>query len=601
MKCPFLMKRKDIYDEDGKKVDEEIELLACLKNECMVYDSATKLCSLLSSNMKTGVLIDDYKKGVKEIKEEIFQRAESLVEGFTQPMEKLQEGLLSRLDVQKKQIEVMILGFDKIQEAFTSRFEDLKAGLHEVSTGIANALAALGTASEKQSEDLRVAMLALQEKLTDINNTNMRLADDLLAGVGNLAEQLKGQLDTGWAQNTQALEGIKMEITAKFDELRTRAAERAEIDGVRSQALIDKISSIDDVMKNVINELRFEVSTTADKFKDEIRNYIEGVKGEVVNLKTGQVVALNGLQSELVQVREMFAKSSGSMESMLEMMTSLNNNYLESLGKIAGLTEGMRKGVEEIGGSMTKVLNEMTTETHNQMGAVANQYEKTFGDVAKLTERFEDVKNQLGGMTAQMTQDFKESLDRQSQLAEHTKGILESIKTFLLQEEKRFEKEEELSKKKTALDHFDRATLYYYRANFELALNEIEKAIEIDKTAEYLNLRGLILAELGRYDDSKNAYLAALELEPEYSELHNNLGLLFLKMKKMDEAVLSFQESVKKNVNNALAYVNLGKALIELEKYDEALTAYNKALEIDPGNHDAREAIRLYKEGKIEA
>jgi tetratricopeptide (TPR) repeat protein len=600
MKCPFLMKRKDIYDEDGKKVDEEIELLACLKNECMVYDSATKLCSLLSSNMKTGVLIDDYKKGVKEIKEEIFQRAESLVEGFTQPMEKLQEGLLSRLDVQKKQIEVMILGFDKIQEAFTSRFEDLKVGLQDISTGIANALAALGTASEKQNEDLKAAMLVLQEKLTEINSTNMRLVDDLLGGVNNLGEQLKGQLDAGWTQNTQALKEIKMEIVAKFDEMKARAAERAETDGVRSQALIDKISSIDDVMKNVINELRFEASTTADKFKDELSKYIEGVKGEVVNLKTGQAVALNGLQSELVQVRELFAKSSGSMESMLEMMTSLNKNYLESLGKIAGLTEGMRKGVEEIGESMTKVLNEMTTETHNQMGAVANQYEKTFGDVAKLTERFEDVKNQLGGMTAQMTQDFKESLDHQSQLAEHTKGILENIKTFLQQEEKRFEKEEELSKKKTALDHFDRATLYYYRANFELALNEIEKAIEIDKTAEYLNLRGLILAELGRYDDSKNAYLAALELEPEYSELHNNLGLLFLKMKKLDEAVLSFQESVKKNVNNALAYVNLGKALIELEKYDEALTAYNKALDIDPGNHEAKEAIRLYKEGKIE-
>jgi tetratricopeptide (TPR) repeat protein len=346
--------------------------------------------------------------------------------------------------------------------------------------------------------------------------------------------------------------------------------------------------------------LRFEASTTADRFKDELSKYIEGVKSEVVNLKTGQVVALNGLQGELVQVRELFTKSSGSMESMLEMMTSLNSNYLESLGKIAGLTEGMRKGVEEIGESMTRVLHEMTTETHNQMGAVANQYEKTFGDVAKLTERFEDVKTQLGDMTKQMSQDFKESLDRQSQLAEHTKGILESIKTFLQQEEKRFEKEEELGRKKTALDHFDRATLYYYRANFELALNEIEKAIEIDKTAEYLNLSGLILAELGRYDDSKKAYLGALELEPEYSELHNNLGLLFLKMKKLDEAVLSFQESVKKNVNNALAYVNLGKALIELEKYDEALTAYNKALEIDPGNHEAREAIRLYKEGRIE-
>jgi tetratricopeptide (TPR) repeat protein len=596
MKCPFLMKRKDVYDEDGKKVDEEIELLACLKNECMVYDSATKLCSLLSSNMKTGVLIDDYKKGVKEIKEEIYQRAEALVEGFTQPMEKLQEGLLSRLDVQKKQIEVMILGFDKIQETVSTRLEDLKVGLQDVSTGIANALAALGTANEKQGGDLKATMLALQEKLTDINNTNMRLADDLLTGVGNLGERLKGEFDMARSQNTEALK----EIAAKFDELSTRAAERAETDGVRSQALIDKISSIDDVMKNVVNELRFEASTTADRFKDELSKYIEGVKSEVVNLKTGQVVALNGLQSELVQVRELFTKSSDSMDSMREMMTSLNSNYLESLGKIAGLTEGMRKGVEEIGESMTRVMRDMTTETHNQMGAVANQYEKTFGDVAKLTERFEDVRNRLGDMTTQMTQDFKESLDRQSQLAEHTKGILESIRTFLQQEEKRFEKEEELSRKKTALDHFDRATLYYYRANFELALNEIEKAIEIDKTAEYLNLSGLILAELGRYDDSKKAYLGALELEPEYSELHNNLGLLFLKMKKLDEAVLSFQESVKKNVNNALAYVNLGKALIELEKYDEALTAYNKALEIDPGNHEAREAIRLYKEGRIE-
>jgi superkiller protein 3 len=110
----------------------------------------------------------------------------------------------------------------------------------------------------------------------------------------------------------------------------------------------------------------------------------------------------------------------------------------------------------------------------------------------------------------------------------------------------------------------------------------------------------LILAELGRYDDSKNTYLAALELEPDYSELHNNLGLLFLKMKKLDEAVLSFEESVKKNVNNALAYVNLGKALLELEKFDDALKAYNQALEIDPANPEAREAIRLYKEGKIE-
>ncbi|GAI09458.1 unnamed protein product [marine sediment metagenome] len=74
-----------------------------------------------------------------------------------------------------------------------------------------------------------------------------------------------------------------------------------------------------------------------------------------------------------------------------------------------------------------------------------------------------------------------------------------------------------------------------------------------------------------------------------------------MKMKKLDDAVVSFQEAVKKNINYATAYVNLGNALIELEKFDDAIKAYEHALEIDPSNRAANEAIKLYKEGKIGA
>ena len=596
MKCPFLIKRRDVYSDDGKKVDEDIELLDCLKNECMVYDSATKLCSLLSSNMKTGVLIDDYKKGVKEIKEEIFQRAEAMRDSVSQTMDKLLEGILSRLDVQKKQIEVMILGFDKLQEAFNNKFEDLKTGLQDASTSVSNGLTAVVDAAEKQGETLKSVALSLQDKFSEFNTTNMRLTDDMLTGINSMGDRLKDELTKMQVQNTEAVN----RIAGKFDDFSKLLSEMSEAEGTRGHALIDKISSIDDLMKNMINELRFEASSTADAFKDEMRKYIDGVKNEVVNLKTDQVSALGGLQGDLVKVRDLFIKSSASVETITGMMSSLNSNYVESLSKIAGLAEGMRRSVEEVSESMTKVVGEMTTETRNQIGAVAAQYDKTLGDVAKLTDKFDDVKNRVGDMTAEIAHNFKDSLERQTKLSEHTKDILESMRTFLQKEAQRFEKEQELSRKKTALDHFDRATLYYYRGNYELALNEIEKAIEIDKTAEYLNLMGLILAELGRYDDSKNSYLVALELEPDYSELHNNLGLLFLKMKRLDEAVLSFEESVKKNVNNALAYVNLGKAFLELEKFDEAIKAYNQALEIDPANQEASEAIRLYKEGKIE-
>jgi tetratricopeptide (TPR) repeat protein len=123
--------------------------------------------------------------------------------------------------------------------------------------------------------------------------------------------------------------------------------------------------------------------------------------------------------------------------------------------------------------------------------------------------------------------------------------------------------------------------------------------LEIEKTVEYLNLKGLLLVELGCFDESQKTYTEALKLEPNLAEIHNNLGLLYLRMKKLDDAVVSFQEAVKKNVNYALAYVNLGKALIDLERFDDAIKAYSRALEIDPSNQDAREAINLYKEGKI--
>jgi len=595
MKCPFLIKRRDIYGGDGKKVNEEIELLECMKNECMVYDSATKLCSLLSSNMKTGVLIDDYKKGVKELKEMVFQRAEALGENFSQTLEKLREALASRLDIQKKQIEVMVLGFDRLQEAFNSKFDDLKGGLENAGESVVGKLSALGESTDRQGEGFKSALQSLQDKFSEFNATSTRLADELLGGIRNMSEKIKDEVSDLKTQNAGALKNL----AARFDELGKTISEISAADSVRSQALVDKITSIDDVMKNVVNELRFEASTTADRFRDELSKYIEGVRNEIIGLKNGQGAGLSNLQGELVQLRDLFTKSSGNLETMTDMMKNLNSNYVESLGKIAGLAEGMRQGVEDTGESMSKALTTMAAETRNQIAGVAARYEKTFGDVAKLVEKFEDVRNRLRDMTKELTQDFKSTLDRQTSLSGHTKDILESMRTLLTQQEQRFEKEQELSKKKTALDHFDRATLYYYRGNYELALNEIDKAVEIDETAEYLNLKGLVLAELGRYDDSKKNYLEALKLEPNLSELHNNLGLLFLKMRKLDEAVLSFEESLKKNVNNALAYVNLGKALIEQEKFDEAISAYKHALEIDPANQEAKEAVRLYKEGKI--
>ena len=599
MKCPFLIKRKDVYDDDGKKIDEEVELLACMKNECMVYDGATKLCSLLSSNMKTGVLIDDYKKGVKELKDEFSRGADVMGEGFSTTGGKLLDEIVSRLDVQKKQIEVIILGFDKLQEAFSSKFEELNSGLKDFGDGVAGRLATLGEVVEKQADGLRTTVLSLEQRLTELNSNSVRASDALLDGINGLAERMGEEISGLKTLSVDTVNGALGDLVAKIDDLGRLLSGLFETAGTQSQTLMDKMASIDDIMKTAINELRFDMSSTVDSFHEKLSGHIEGVKSEITGLKAGQVASLEGLRHDFTEVRSLFDKAASNLESMAALMENLNKNYLESLGKIAGLAEGMRTGVAEVGDSITNSMKDLTSQTSDRLGAVGEQYQKTLNAVEQSVDKFEELNKRIAEMTTTITGEFRESLDRQTKVSEYTEEILQSIRNFLQKQEDRFEKEQELNKKKVALDHFDRATLYFYRGNYELALNEIDRALEIDKTAEYLNVKGLVLAELGKYDDSKKTYLEAIKIEPEFSELHNNLGLLYLRMKNVNEAALSFEESVKKNVNNVGAYVNLGRALIELERYDEALKAYNRALQIDPSNQEAREAVKLYEEGKI--
>ncbi len=596
MRCPFLVKRKDIYDDGGRKIGEEVELLDCVKNECMVYDSATKLCSLLSSNMKTGVLIDDHKKGVKEIREEVSHSFEAWSKVYAAAVETMREGMFGRLDVQKKQMEVMILGFGKLHEDLGGKFDALNAAVQRSADAVEGRLTAMVEAADKQAGGLQSALQSLQAMLSEAGAAYVRLIGDLLTGLNGLG----GRVDEAMASMKDQSAGAVSSIAAKLDALGSAITELSKTAGGRGQEVVERMASFDEGMKRVMSELRFEISSTSDRFRDEISGHIDALKTEVVNMKTGQAASLNSVNGGLSEVRDLFARSTSNLESMSGMIDKLNKNYLESLAKIAGLAEGMKKGVADIGASMDKSLREMVGETSGQIGAAAKQYEKTLTAVGAFTGIFDGLNKRLGEMATSMESNFKESLDRQTKLSSDTKGILESMKTFLQRQSERFDKEQESNRKKSALDHFDRATLYYYRGNYELAQNEIDRALEIDKTAEYTNLKGLILSELGKYEDSKEAFLAAIKLEPEFSELYNNLGLLHLKMKKIDDAVVSFQESVKKNVNNAVAYVNLGKALIEAERFDEGLAAYNRALQIDPSNREAGEAVRLYQEGKIE-
>ncbi len=687
MKCPFLTIKKDVVNKEGKKISEEIELQECIKNECMVYDGATKLCSLLSSNMKTGVLIDDIKNGIKDIKDEMFQRAEALSTAVSTTTQTLQEALLGRFDILKKQNEVMVLGFDRLMETINKKFEGVKTSfskfndntlslqdaiieaLKGYSDTINSTMHTIREAIENQGSGIHSIILSLQQAVNEIKNVNVKFSGDIKdfsetlltklaeynegnekahentsSKLGVLTENVQkltttnqlgmetisgaiekiiaahrevvtalGQLDTLMTGVDSMNDVVKNEIAglkasslnvvnsfgAKFDELGTIFTEVTKTQEQSFQVMMSNFVKIGEGIKDEITDLKSNNSAILEDIRNEVGNYVDGVKSEIISLKNDQVASLSNVQGGVAKLEDLFKQSSENLTAMSAMMRDLNNNYLESLGKIAGLAEGMRKGVEKVGEGMHDSVNDLIGEMGKEIGALEKQYEKTFSDIANLADKFGGLNTRLNDMTKEVQKEFKESFDRQTELANYTKTIVEHIKTYFDKEDVRYQEEQRLRKRKEGLDHFDRATLYYYRGNYELAVNEINKALDIEQTVEYLNLKGLLLADLGQFDESKEIYKKALKVEPNLAEIHNNMGLLYLKMKKLDDAVVSFQEAVKKNVNYAFAYVNLGKALIDMEKFDEAIKAYERALEIDPSNQDARESVRLYKEGKI--
>lgn len=611
MKCPFLVKRKDIFDKEDKKIGETIEIQDCIRNECMVYDGAIRLCSLLSSNMKIGILIDDFKDGIKEIKEELFQRTEAIGVVISTTIQTMQDALLGRFDALKKQNEVMGFSFDELSQILNNKITEVNNNLNETNKSIlsfqANLFETLKENSEKITgnfDTLKGTINSQSDGLKSAINSIKESSNQLMQGQTKFAEEIKNLFTEYNKENQKINENIGSRIELmknSLEKLTTTSQIGMETIG---NEIVKSTSTTLEILKKI--EILDSVANNLNNIGELVKNEMSGIKSEVLNAlgsignsfnEITKIIA--DIQNSLVKSTELFTQSKTALANMSTMMDELNKNYLESLGKIAGLAEGMRKGVEKVGEGMHEAVGDLVSEMKKDIGALEKEYEKTLGDISQLAKKFEGLNNQIGKMTQEVKKNFEESFDRQTKLSDFTKNILEHIKDYFEKEDARYKEEQLVRQKKAAVDHFDRAALYYYRGNYELALNEIAKSLEIDKTAEYLNLKGLVLTELFRADEAKEAYETALKLEPNLSEIYNNLGLLYFKTKKLDDAVVSFQEALKRNVNYALAYVHLGKALIELEKFDEAIDAFSRALEIDPTNKEAKEAIAMYKEGKI--
>src|SRR5262245_47085575 len=104
--------------------------------------------------------------------------------------------------------------------------------------------------------------------------------------------------------------------------------------------------------------------------------------------------------------------------------------------------------------------------------------------------------------------------------------------------------------------------LAHQRGDHPRAAELITRAVGLNGSAApyHANLAEVYRA-LGRLDLALGACRKALDLQPEYPEVLNNLGLILLAQGQTDDALRHFRQAVNLRPGYAMAWNNLGSAL----------------------------------------
>jgi tetratricopeptide (TPR) repeat protein len=111
---------------------------------------------------------------------------------------------------------------------------------------------------------------------------------------------------------------------------------------------------------------------------------------------------------------------------------------------------------------------------------------------------------------------------------------------------------------------------------YEAALKRIPA-----REAMLRNKLGITSMQLGKLEDAKRNFEAALKADKTFAEAHNNLGVLYYMQKKYGNAVKEYEKALELR-QAASFYANLANAHFARKDYDKAAAAFQQALALDP-------------------
>jgi len=126
---------------------------------------------------------------------------------------------------------------------------------------------------------------------------------------------------------------------------------------------------------------------------------------------------------------------------------------------------------------------------------------------------------------------------------------------------------------------------------------ELRKNRKALKQAQAYNDTGIRLAERGDLNGSKGYFQAALELQPDDSELHRNLALALFRTGEFAGARSEYEAAIRLNPRDGQAHCGLGEVLARQNHLADAIEEVEKGVQLNPRYAEAYRLLsRLYQQ-----
>jgi superkiller protein 3 len=127
-----------------------------------------------------------------------------------------------------------------------------------------------------------------------------------------------------------------------------------------------------------------------------------------------------------------------------------------------------------------------------------------------------------------------------------------------------------------------------------MALEEFKKAVKGDAKSPYFQKGlGLAYSQLGKYDEAVAAFRKALQINPYYVDVRNDLGTALVLSGKRAEGKAEFVAAYNDPTNPSpdLSARNLGQAYLEDKNYTEAANWFRSAINKNKALVDAHTGL----------